>query len=314
MRSRNTFAEEYEVLGKIPGLLFEDEPPIPDPTGRFPSGLLDSIYSERVSDAGLQSPDYVLREEFLDTGCFVQGFDVNVASHVGVTGGIENWVLETLGIDIVAACAAAEGSSSGRGRLAEATARFGSEAFGCYLPWHTFGRSRRTPWGMYFFLEPLIDWAAQLRRQATARLRLPLSPSDASFFTSTSNGLLLARRPFGGAPFTVPMRHKSSAQLSARPIVSKKPWPRQLSSRARWSPTTLRFPNEPTASSLKPSLLRSGLGIGILLVSRLVAQIRRTSSWLPRSCLPVCPRGFIQQKSTHQSANTRWHRMSCLDI
>ena len=41
-------------------------------------------------------------------------------------------------------------------------ANLGTDAFGVYLPFHAFGLSKTTPWGIYLFLEPLILWAGQV--------------------------------------------------------------------------------------------------------------------------------------------------------
>jgi hypothetical protein len=186
MRSRNTFAEEMQSLGGIPGLLYEGEPPANDSVGRYPSGLLEQVYGDleaenvrSTADLGTAGLLDASIYPFLNTGRVYGEFEVAIASSVGGPGGgrLETWIQDELGIDIGSAILAAEGDQAHGDRIAAATAQFGSESFGCYLPWHIYGRSRRTPWGMYFFLEPLIDWAAEIRRQASF-LEMKLSRSN----------------------------------------------------------------------------------------------------------------------------------------
>lgn len=43
--------------------------------------------------------------------------------------------------------------------LRDLTATFGTDAFGAYCPWHAFER-----WGIYLFLEKLVEWAQLLHR------------------------------------------------------------------------------------------------------------------------------------------------------
>src|SRR5439155_2287198 len=74
-------------------------------------------------------------------------------------------IWQTIGIDIeqVLQDSYPKGSSGEQARsLQSLTAKFGTEAFGTYLPWHAFGQSETTPWGMYLFPEKLIEWAGLL--------------------------------------------------------------------------------------------------------------------------------------------------------
>ena len=43
-------------------------------------------------------------------------------------------------------------------------AKFGPDALGTYCPWHAFGHSKSTPWGIYIFLEKLMDQACLLHQ------------------------------------------------------------------------------------------------------------------------------------------------------
>jgi len=60
---------------------------------------------------------------------------------------------------------------------ANGVASLGMDAFGCYLPWHAYGQSTSTPWGMYFFIASLFDYAALFEREANA-LGSPLRDTE----------------------------------------------------------------------------------------------------------------------------------------
>src|SRR5262249_48088976 len=84
---------------------------------------------------------------------------------------------DLLGVDIEEELErlASDGLPSDEGALRALTARFGTDAFGAYCPWHAFGDSRQTPWGVYMFLEKLVEWAVILHASG---LYLPTPKPD----------------------------------------------------------------------------------------------------------------------------------------
>jgi hypothetical protein len=62
--------------------------------------------------------------------------------------------------------------------IADLTAKFGTDALGTYLPYHNFGLSYATPWGIYLFLEQLLFWSVRLAERALV-LGIRLSNADA---------------------------------------------------------------------------------------------------------------------------------------
>ena len=84
---------------------------------------------------------------------------------------------DLLGVDIEEELdqLAGAGLPGDEGVLRALTARFGTDAFGTYCPWHAFGDSSQTPWGIYMFLEKLLEWAVILH---TSGLYLPTPKPD----------------------------------------------------------------------------------------------------------------------------------------
>lgn len=72
---------------------------------------------------------------------------------------------ESLNVDISEELERSADSGLPYGRsLQDLTAKFATDAFGTYCPWHAFGRSSETPWGLYLFFEKLIEWADALHQ------------------------------------------------------------------------------------------------------------------------------------------------------
>jgi hypothetical protein len=70
----------------------------------------------------------------------------------------------TLGIDIEEELAVRAESQtlSDEGKARSLTAQFGTEAIGTYCPWHAYGESARTPWGIYILLDRFFDTVCDL--------------------------------------------------------------------------------------------------------------------------------------------------------
>ncbi len=175
MRSRSTFSEEMGNIGPIPGVLSTTEE-----TGGLPSprsGLDELI---RAWDGSEQTarPDNVRSQNPIQNDDWFEVPGVDGAVLETPLDWVEksraqtpsDYITEELGIDFDASDSAFGADAiRTRQRVAAATARLGTDAFATYLPWHKYAQSKRTPWGMWFFLEPLIYWAADLKSEGAKR-------------------------------------------------------------------------------------------------------------------------------------------------
>ena len=96
-------------------------------------------------------------------------------------------LLEETGIDIDATFKdlLSEGIAN-RTRIPNLTAKFGVDAFGTYLPWHAYAKSSETPWGIYVFLDNLIDWTCHVYKTQT----LPKKTTPIAVFNFLFNVVL----------------------------------------------------------------------------------------------------------------------------
>lgn len=194
MKSQSTFSEEMQNIGHISGVLFskeQAESQIP-PTWVIHEYGFDDIPVVSQSDAQNSEP-YDIDDDWIR----VSGFDGR-AKRIDTDWiarsrppSPEEFVTELLGMDVENAVAVIGADAARvRMRVSTATAKFGTDAFATYLPWHKYANSRRTPWGMWFFLEPLLWWAAYLRHAAS------------------QSGLSLSTRQAFNVAFYVAYRHE----------------------------------------------------------------------------------------------------------
>ena len=179
MRSRSTFLEETQNIGSIPGVLWTGEQAALEkpPTWPVQEYGFDRIPGDRETDVpGTDNKPWVPvaptsePSMFGDDVFIIPGFDGRVIPVETSWLSQSRWdepdesVTSFLGLDVTGAIEAvgADGSQV-RSRVAAATAKRGTDAFGTYLPWHRYANSPKTPWGVWFFLEPLLWWAADLR-------------------------------------------------------------------------------------------------------------------------------------------------------
>ena len=193
MKSHTTFGEEMQNIGSRPGFLYTSEeaerqqPPLWiiaeyrfDEVPARPENLADDMpVSDRVLIAPVWEPD--IRDDWPR----VQGYDGHVMPietdwvHRPRSPRPDEFITELLRLDVAAAIAVIGAEpSAARQKVATATAKLGTDAFATYLPWHKYANSRQTRWGMWFFLGPLLWWAADLQHAASAR-GLSLSARDA---------------------------------------------------------------------------------------------------------------------------------------
>jgi hypothetical protein len=102
---------------------------------------------------------------------------VDSAKIQGTKDPLVDVLADEIGLDVSAALDSIKGA--GTTAIGDLTAKFGTDALGTYLPYHNFGLSQRTPWGIYLFLEQLLFWSVWLADQAVA-LRIRLSNADAA--------------------------------------------------------------------------------------------------------------------------------------
>lgn len=157
-KSSSTFSAEYGRLRDIRGVFWENEDDYlqfeQDPFG----ALRESGQGEDVACVDRGRPEREHRRipgtEYVFDDSGVRVYEAARKSDEALA----EVLYETVGIDA---------SQLGEGtlrlpNLANLTARFGTEAFGTYLPWHAFAKSRRTPWGMYLFLDLIFAWAESM--------------------------------------------------------------------------------------------------------------------------------------------------------
>lgn len=194
MRSRSTFMEEMQNIGSIPGVLWTDEQAAREkpPTWAVHEYGFDRIPPDEETDVpGTANKPRAPVAPTSDPPMF--GADVFIIPRFdGRVIPVEtSWISQSrweepdealtsvLGLDVAGAVEAvgADGPRV-RSRVAAATDKLGTDAFGTYLPWHRYANSPTMPWGVWLFLEPLLWWAADLRA-AGARAGLVLDARQA---------------------------------------------------------------------------------------------------------------------------------------
>jgi hypothetical protein len=169
--SARTFQEEEDRFRNIPRIFWESPYDYPDnPFGGIVEelGTTQEAFNPVVGDfanAQRDTPEV--------WGLGATGFSVlnraGLLVKLGKSAGRDEasfaeafWDL--LGIDVEEEihALAASGQFQNAGKLGALTAKFGTDAFGTYCPWHAFFRSSETPWGIYMFPDKLLDWACLL--------------------------------------------------------------------------------------------------------------------------------------------------------
>lgn len=179
MKSSGTFQEERNLLLDLPGVLGQEHTqngegaspgrPVFDPLRDYP--LPDFLPREPDLNVGIPPGDdepYPIS----GTSSVLRPIDIRLPSSLNPEA-LKGLLEELLGIEIQGIMATSrEGSEA---RIAKVVEQYGIEAFATYLPWHLHHHGR---WGMYFFLEPLIDWATDMQRSAR-RFEVTLDDSTA---------------------------------------------------------------------------------------------------------------------------------------
>jgi hypothetical protein len=183
MKSEKTFAEESRTIPDIihsnvdrksgepadhpERTTFEPFESFEDPLGNAPEAEVEDW------DSFAKVPEIPPNEGPIP-GTRIQSIDGTKIQ--GTKDPLVDVLADEIGLDVPAALDSIE--AVGTTAIADLTAKFGTDALGTYLPFHNFGLSQRTPWGIYLFLEQLLYWSVRLARKATD-LRMQLSNTDA---------------------------------------------------------------------------------------------------------------------------------------
>ena len=165
--SKKTFKEELGDIGKIPGVL--DTQKIDDSSDGYPEeiGQFEPwIFEER----GRPEPFY---DNDNGRSPMPDSFPVGRHRAMPIQGTIIEDILsgDIESLDGLLEDLQGRGfdpTSYGSDVIARRVAVFGSGAFASYLPWHIYAYSKRTPWGIYLFAEPLLVWGHVLTQTAKA--------------------------------------------------------------------------------------------------------------------------------------------------
>jgi hypothetical protein len=163
--SKKTFKEELADIGTIPGVMDtqridDDSDGYPEEIGRFQPIVFGDFDNPEPSYDERHAPP---RGSFPIGNHRAMPIQGTIIEDI-LKGDIESLdgLLEDLrgrGFDP---------TSSGTDVIARRVAVFGSEALASYLPWHIYALSKRTPWGIYLFAEPLLLWGHALTQTAKA--------------------------------------------------------------------------------------------------------------------------------------------------
>jgi len=163
--SKKTFKEELGDIGKIPGVL--DTQKVDDSRDRYPEEIGQHqpwVFEPRDRPEPLSDNDSAPVPGSFPIGRHrampIQGTIIEDI----LSGNIES--LDGLLDDL--RCRGFDPTDHGSDDIAKKIAVFGSGAFASYLPWHIYAYSKRTPWGIYLFAEPLLVWGHMLTLTAKA--------------------------------------------------------------------------------------------------------------------------------------------------
>lgn len=174
VRSSRTFAEEEDSFEPIPGIFWESPYEYPEEPL---AGILEGVDSVKhfKGEAILDFERDEAADGRLPEVWQLSGSELSVLNRPGTLYGLGKaagqgdvefaqafW--EHFGIDIEEELERLKsGQRDGDGsKLRALTAQFGTEAFGTYCPWHAYGDSPGTPWGVYMFLDKILEWACLL--------------------------------------------------------------------------------------------------------------------------------------------------------
>ena len=174
VRSSRTFVEEEDSFEPIPGIFWDSPYEYPEEPL---SGILEGVdYVKHFEDeaAWPVQPDDIA-DSHLPELWQLRGSGLSVLSRpetlhdLGKAAGqgdgeFAEAFWDHFGIDIEEELERlkSEVRDSDGSKLRALTAQFGTEAFGAYCPWHAYGDSAGTPWGIYMFFEKILDWACLL--------------------------------------------------------------------------------------------------------------------------------------------------------
>jgi hypothetical protein len=163
--SKKTFKEELSDIGKIPGVL--DTQRVDDSSDGYPEEIGQYepwIFESRDRTDPSYDNDGAPEPNSFPIGSHrampIQGTIIEDI----LTGNIES--LDGLMEDLQGR--GFDPTGYGADVIARRIAVFGSGAFASYLPWHIYAYSKRTPWGIYLFAEPLLVWGHLLTQTAQA--------------------------------------------------------------------------------------------------------------------------------------------------
>jgi hypothetical protein len=174
LKSEKTFEEERDSFRDIERIFWDAEHEYPsDPF----AGILETENEQRLVPDDFQAePAHIDNTNGRPTDILPLGrarlLRLNRAQSIysigkAVTNSDEQFAdsfWDLLGIDVQEELERLAGSNvtADQGAPQALTANFGTDAFGTYCPWHAFGNSTQTPWGIYMFFEKLLEWACAL--------------------------------------------------------------------------------------------------------------------------------------------------------
>lgn len=213
MRSK-TFEDEFAELHSVPGVFYgENELQTRHPSrpefeahSRYPFPFAENRLPIQMPADDAES----VGSPIFGTNGVVQPIGASISGWLK-QGTIEEELAAEIGVDVSTLLSEAKANANHSEWISQAIAEFGTEAFGTYLPWHRYATSTKTPWGIYLFLEPMVQWAADLQ-QRSQQFNLKLDDSQAlrlAFFAAYRHELfhfhveafcvrqeILLRRPF----------------------------------------------------------------------------------------------------------------------
>jgi hypothetical protein len=146
-RSDATFEHELEWLEDVRGT-FWDEPGWDRTRREYFESLREGGFSQDADQLAIGSPKVMPERSIFDGDYALDpGLGKLFKAARESPEDLARAIVETTGVSVEQAVRGLGDPGSAK-RLATLTTKFGSDAFGTYLPWHAFARSQATPWGI----------------------------------------------------------------------------------------------------------------------------------------------------------------------
>jgi hypothetical protein len=179
MYSDHTFSEELDRLRPVPGVFWGPDAPYGSTAGD-PFAPLDwwSTYDKMPLNPFGGAPDharYIPGRPFV----FADGANSVYQATKQGSAAVLDALHQVTGVDVETLFESwTSGKDLGAPPLPTLTTDHGTDAFGSYLPWHAFGDSHETPWGIYIYFENLAQWTANVWQYSKTLPKPKPQPSD----------------------------------------------------------------------------------------------------------------------------------------